>query len=101
MGSTSPVSPGWTYGGRQAQAGGQGEGCDCYTDPNTSPLSRGIAFEPPELPEETLMEVLVPLSLFHFLFKHQEKMKLLVVLFNKCKLYCFHFGESGRPYEGF
>lgn len=56
VGSTSPVSPGWTYGGRQAQAGGQGEGCDCYTDPNTSPLSRGIAFEPPELPEETLME---------------------------------------------
>ncbi|XP_031426180.1 serine/threonine-protein kinase ULK1a isoform X3 [Clupea harengus] len=58
VGSSSPVSPGWTFGGRQAKAGAgaQGEGCDCSPDPNTSPLSRGIAFEPPELPEDTLME---------------------------------------------
>ncbi|XP_041958369.1 serine/threonine-protein kinase ULK1a isoform X1 [Alosa sapidissima] len=52
VGSTSPVSADWTYGVRQAQAGVQGDGCDC----NMGPLSRGVAFEPPELPEETLME---------------------------------------------
>ncbi|XP_063051443.1 serine/threonine-protein kinase ULK1a [Engraulis encrasicolus] len=49
-GSTSPVSPGWGCRGRQ------GEAQDGYPSVNTSPLGRAVAFEPPELPEETLMQ---------------------------------------------
>uniref|UniRef100_A0A8B9JWF9 non-specific serine/threonine protein kinase n=1 Tax=Astyanax mexicanus TaxID=7994 RepID=A0A8B9JWF9_ASTMX len=46
VGSSSPVSPGWTCDTQR----------NTYTDPIASNLPGGVAFVPPELPEETLME---------------------------------------------
>ncbi|XP_056123904.1 serine/threonine-protein kinase ULK1a isoform X2 [Rhinichthys klamathensis goyatoka] len=56
VGTPSPTSPGWTYG-HLHEAYGSPESLRCgYTDAIATNLSEDVAFVPPELPEETLME---------------------------------------------
>uniref|UniRef100_A0A8B9JWV9 non-specific serine/threonine protein kinase n=1 Tax=Astyanax mexicanus TaxID=7994 RepID=A0A8B9JWV9_ASTMX len=56
MGSSSPVSPGWTCGHFYKAYNSPDTQRNTYTDPIASNLPGGVAFVPPELPEETLME---------------------------------------------
>uniref|UniRef100_W5JYH4 non-specific serine/threonine protein kinase n=1 Tax=Astyanax mexicanus TaxID=7994 RepID=W5JYH4_ASTMX len=55
-GSSSPVSPGWTCGPFYKAYNSPDTQRNTYTDPIASNLPGGVAFVPPELPEETLME---------------------------------------------
>ncbi|XP_067269524.1 serine/threonine-protein kinase ULK1a isoform X2 [Pseudorasbora parva] len=52
----SPTSPGWTYGHLQEAYGSPDSLRYGYMDAMATNLSEGVAFVPPELPEETLME---------------------------------------------
>uniref|UniRef100_A0A8B9JWC9 non-specific serine/threonine protein kinase n=1 Tax=Astyanax mexicanus TaxID=7994 RepID=A0A8B9JWC9_ASTMX len=56
LGSSSPVSPGWTCGHFYKAYNSPDTQRNTYTDPIASNLPGGVAFVPPELPEETLME---------------------------------------------
>uniref|UniRef100_A0A8B9JU69 non-specific serine/threonine protein kinase n=1 Tax=Astyanax mexicanus TaxID=7994 RepID=A0A8B9JU69_ASTMX len=56
VGSSSPVSPGWTCGHFYKAYNSPDTQRNTYTDPIASNLPGGVAFVPPELPEETLME---------------------------------------------
>uniref|UniRef100_A0A3B1IEH0 non-specific serine/threonine protein kinase n=1 Tax=Astyanax mexicanus TaxID=7994 RepID=A0A3B1IEH0_ASTMX len=56
LGSSSPVSPGWTCGPFYKAYNSPDTQRNTYTDPIASNLPGGVAFVPPELPEETLME---------------------------------------------
>lgn len=56
VGTPSPTSPGWTYGHLHEACGSPDSLRYGYTDAMTTNLSEGVAFVPPELPEETLME---------------------------------------------
>ncbi|XP_059378487.1 serine/threonine-protein kinase ULK1-like [Carassius carassius] len=56
VGTLSPTSPGWTYG-HVHEAYSSPDGLRCgYTDATATNLCEDVAFVPPELPEETLME---------------------------------------------
>lgn len=57
VGTPSPTSPGWTYGHLHEDYGSPDSLRYGYTDAMATNLSEGVAFVPPELPEETLMEV--------------------------------------------
>lgn len=57
VGTPSPTSPGWTYGHLHEAYGSPDSLRYGYTDAMATNLSEGVAFVPPELPEETLMEV--------------------------------------------
>ncbi|KAA0713854.1 Serine/threonine-protein kinase ULK1 [Triplophysa tibetana] len=56
VGTPSPTSPGWTFGHFHETHGSPDSLCYGYTDPVATNLCEGVAFVPPELPEETLME---------------------------------------------
>ncbi|XP_067251210.1 serine/threonine-protein kinase ULK1a [Chanodichthys erythropterus] len=56
VGTPSPTSPGWTYGHLHEAYGSPDSMRFGYTDAMATNLSEGVAFVPPELPEETLME---------------------------------------------
>ncbi|XP_043102548.1 serine/threonine-protein kinase ULK1a [Puntigrus tetrazona] len=56
VGTPSPTSPGWTYGHLHEAYGSPDSLRYGYTDAMATNLSEGVAFVPPELPEETLME---------------------------------------------
>lgn len=56
VGSSSPVSPGWTCGHLHKTCNLPDNQRYTYTDSIASNLPGGVAFVPPELPEETLME---------------------------------------------
>ncbi|XP_052459948.1 serine/threonine-protein kinase ULK1 [Carassius gibelio] len=56
VGTLSPTSPGWTYG-HVHKAYSSPDALRCgYTDATATNLCEDVAFMPPELPEETLME---------------------------------------------
>lgn len=57
VGTPSPTSPGWTYGHFHEAHGSPDSLRYGYTDAMATNLCEGVAFVPPELPEETLMEV--------------------------------------------
>lgn len=57
VGTPSPTSPGWTYGHLHEAYGSPESLRYGYTDGMATNLCEGVAFVPPELPEETLMEV--------------------------------------------
>lgn len=57
VGTPSPTSPGWTYGHLHEAYGSPDSLRYGYTDAMATNLNEGVAFVPPELPEETLMEV--------------------------------------------
>ncbi|KAK7135609.1 hypothetical protein R3I94_014312 [Phoxinus phoxinus] len=56
VGTPSPTSPGWTYGHLHEAYGSPESLRYGYTDGIAANLSEDVAFVPPELPEETLME---------------------------------------------
>ncbi len=57
VGTPSPNSPGWTYGHLHEVYSLPDRLRYGYTDAMATNLCEGVAFVPPELPEETLMEV--------------------------------------------
>uniref|UniRef100_A0A8C1BTV0 non-specific serine/threonine protein kinase n=1 Tax=Cyprinus carpio carpio TaxID=630221 RepID=A0A8C1BTV0_CYPCA len=56
LGTLSPTSPGWTYGHVHEAYSSPDSLRYGYTDAIATNLCEGVAFVPPELPEETLME---------------------------------------------
>ncbi|XP_042618476.1 serine/threonine-protein kinase ULK1-like isoform X2 [Cyprinus carpio] len=56
VGTLSPTSPGWTYGHVHEAYSSPDSLRYGYTDAIATNLCEGVAFVPPELPEETLME---------------------------------------------
>ncbi|XP_016391222.1 serine/threonine-protein kinase ULK1-like [Sinocyclocheilus rhinocerous] len=56
VGTPSPTSPGWTYGHLHEAYSSPDSLRYGYTDDMATNLCEGVAFVPPELPEETLME---------------------------------------------
>uniref|UniRef100_A0A8C2F3M4 Unc-51 like autophagy activating kinase 1a n=1 Tax=Cyprinus carpio TaxID=7962 RepID=A0A8C2F3M4_CYPCA len=56
VGTPSPTSPGWTYGHLHEAYSSPDSLRYGYTDAMAKNLCEGVAFVPPELPEETLME---------------------------------------------
>ncbi|XP_051951002.1 serine/threonine-protein kinase ULK1-like isoform X1 [Xyrauchen texanus] len=56
VGTSSPTSPGWTYSNLHEACGSPNSLHYGYTDAMATNLLGGVAFVPPELPEETLME---------------------------------------------
>uniref|UniRef100_A0A672M0E7 Serine/threonine-protein kinase ULK1-like n=1 Tax=Sinocyclocheilus grahami TaxID=75366 RepID=A0A672M0E7_SINGR len=56
VGTPSPTSPGWTYGHLHEAYSSPDSLRYGYTDAMATNLCEGVAFVPPELPEETLME---------------------------------------------
>lgn len=56
VGTPSPTSPGWTYGHLHEVYSSPDSLRYGYTDAMATNLCEGVAFVPPELPEETLME---------------------------------------------
>ncbi|XP_016106855.1 serine/threonine-protein kinase ULK1-like [Sinocyclocheilus grahami] len=56
VGTLSPTSPGWTYGHVHEAYSSPDSLRYGYTDAMATNLCEGVAFVPPELPEETLME---------------------------------------------